>query len=448
MTTPHAEPLTFRGVDRAVLAAALARRLRAAGVSVGVGGVEAFAAALGTADPLGRAGDARRLYWLARVTLVTRHDDLAAFDAVFAAVFGGDAGPRADPHARRTGTAGPRPADRSPGDGSATPGRVSPATPLPWVTRAAVARDAGPDDEDAAPAPDHAASTLRALATTPFDALDDAGLAALADRLEAALAARPERRSRRLDEHPRGVRLLPRPTLARVAATGGEPFELAAGRQRRVPRRLVVLVDVSRSMQPFAAAYLAVARAVARAGTAEVYAFSASLTRLTPALTRRGPDEALRLAEARAVDRFGGTRIATAVRELLADRHAAGCRGAVVLVASDGWDGDDPALLRDAMARLRRRAHRVVWVNPRAAAPGFAPATGGMAAALPYCDALLPGHTLEAIGDVGAALRDPGRRSGSGVSSTASRAPRGGSGPRSRRRRAASPGSRAASARS
>jgi uncharacterized protein with von Willebrand factor type A (vWA) domain len=186
---------------------------------------------------------------------------------------------------------------------------------------------------------------------------------------------------------------------------------------------------------------------VARAGTAEVYAFSASLTRLTPALNRRGPDEALRVAEARAVDRFGGTRIATAVRALLADRHAAGCRGAVVLVASDGWDGDDPELLRDAMARLRRRAYRVVWVNPRAAAPGFAPATGGMAAALPYCDALLPGHTLEAIGDVGAALREPGRRSGPGVSSTGSRAPRGGSGRRSRRRRAASPGSRAASAR-
>jgi hypothetical protein len=199
-------------------------------------------------------------------------------------------------------------------------------------------------------------------------------------------------------------------------------------------------------MQPFAAAYLTVAHAVARAGTAEVYAFSASLTRLTPALSRRGPDEALRLAEARAVDRFGGTRIATAVRALLADRHAAGCRGAVVLVASDGWDGDDPARLRDAMVRLRRRAHRVVWVNPRAAAPGFAPATGGMAAALPSCDALLPGHTLEAIGDVGAALADPGsaRR---GVSSTASRAPRGGSGPRPRPRRAASPGSPAASAR-
>jgi uncharacterized protein with von Willebrand factor type A (vWA) domain len=442
-------PLTFRGVDRAVLAATLARRLRAAGVSVGVGGVEAFAAALGTTGHAGfpgGTGDARRLYWLARVTLVTRHDDLAAFDAVFAAVFGGDAGPRLDPQARRTGAAGPRPADRPPGAGPATPGRVAPATPLPWVTRAAAARAAehGDDADDSSSTPDHAATTLRSLATTPFDALDDDGRAALADRLEAALADRPTRRSRRLDKHPRGVRVLPRPTLARIAATGGEPFDLAAGRPRRVPRRLVVLVDVSRSMQPFAAAYLAVARAVARAGTAEVYAFSASLTRLTPALSRRGPDDALRLAEARAVDRFGGTRIATAVRALLADRHAAGCRGAVVLVASDGWDGDDPALLRDAMARLRRRAHRVVWVNPRAAAPGFAPATGGMAAALPYCDALLPGHTLEAIGDVGAALRAPGTR----LSSTASRAPRGGSGPHPRRRRAASPGSRAASARS
>jgi uncharacterized protein len=452
-------PLTFRGVDRAAPAAAFAQRLRAAGVSVGVGGIEAFAAALGApgaAGPVGAGGaaGARRLYWLARVTLVTRHDDLPAFDRVFAAVFGAG-GLRPDPPSRQASDRRDPavPADRPPATGGPeTAGRVTATAPLPWMTRSAAPDDHGDDDgDDAAAAPDYAASTRRALATTPFDELGDDGLAALADRLEAALARRPTRRSRRLDDHPRGVRVLPRATLARVLVNGGEPFELVTGRPRRVPRRLVVLCDVSRSMQPFAAAYLHVARAAARSGDAEVYAFSSSLTRLTPALDRRGAAEALQCAQERVTDRFGGTRIATAVRGVLADRHAGGCRGAVVLVASDGWDGDDPALLRDAMARLRRRAHRVVWVNPRAAAAGFEPRAGGMAAALPYCDALLPGHTLAAIGDVANALAGldrPGGAAGAAVSSRASRAPRGGSAPRRPPRPAASPGSPAASARS
>jgi uncharacterized protein with von Willebrand factor type A (vWA) domain len=438
----------LRGADRAALAAGLARRLREAGVAVGVSGVEAFAAAL--AATAGTAPfEARRLYWLARVTLVSRHDDLAAFDRVFAAAFGG-AGLRLDPAARRAAAApaaparaaSPPSAGRRLPRGSAVPGVTPAAAALPWIART------GSSVADAARAvPDPAASTVRAVAATPFEVLDPEGLARMSDSLAAVLAHRPVRRSRRTDEHPRGTRVLPRATLARSTARGGgEPLELAVGRARAVPRRLVVLCDVSRSMQPYATAYLHLARAAARAGNAEVYAFSHDLTRLTPVLSRRGAAEALELATERVTDRFGGTRIATSVRALLADRHARECRGAVVLVASDGWDGDDPALLRDAMARLRRRAHRVVWVNPRVAAAGFAPLAGGMAAALPHCDALLPGHTLEAMTDVAAALRDPRQRPG-GVSSRGSRAPRGGSGPSRRPRRAASPGSPGASGR-
>jgi uncharacterized protein with von Willebrand factor type A (vWA) domain len=429
-------PPLFRGTDRAAFAAALARRLRDGGVPVGVSGVEAFAAAL-TAEP--ETPDAARLYWLARLTLVVRHDDHPAFDAVFAAVFGA-AGPRVDPAARRAGQhPATRPLDRAPGTGPAADGAAGAPAALPWITRAATGPGAG--DDAARAVPYHAASARRALAEVPFDALDPDDLAALGDDLEAAFARRPLRRSRRVDGHPRGVRVLPRATLARTLANGGEPLDVVTGRARPVPRRLVVLVDVSRSMQPFAAAYLHLARAAVRSGNAEVYAFSHDLTRLTPMLARRGAAAALEQASAAVEDRFGGTRIATAVRGVLADRHAAGCRGACVLVASDGWDGDDPALLDGAMTRLRRRAHRVVWVNPRAAAPGFAPATGGMAAALPHCDALLPGNTLAAVADVARALE-------AGLSSRGSRAPRGGSARPRRPRRAASPGSPAASARS
>jgi uncharacterized protein with von Willebrand factor type A (vWA) domain len=445
----------FRGVDRAALAAGLAARLRAAGVAVGVSGVEAFAAALVAVPDAVDSGDARRLYWLARVTLVSRHEDLAAFDAAFDAVFR-DAGLRLDPASRRAagpaGRAGPAGATRPPtGDGAAVPGAANDsAAALPWISRARP-DDEADDEHDARAAPEPAASAWRALATTPFEALDADGLAALGDRLEAAFARRPTRRSRRTDEHPRGRRVLPRATLARALAYGGEPLDLATGRARAVPRRLVVLVDVSRSMQPYATAYLHLARAAVRSGDAEVYAFSHTLTRLTPALGRRGAAEALDLATARVTDRFGGTRIATSIRGVLADRHAGGCRGAVVLVASDGWDADDPALLDAAMARLRLRAHRVVWVNPRVAAGGFAPLTGGMAAALPHCDALLPGHTLEAVAEVAGALgAAPGARlsSGGSLSSRGSRGRRGGSVPPRRRRPAASPGSRAGSPRS
>jgi uncharacterized protein with von Willebrand factor type A (vWA) domain len=103
-------------------------------------------------------------------------------------------------------------------------------------------------------------------------------------------------------------------------------------------------------------------------------------------------------------DRFGGTRIASNLRALLASHHGGATRGAVVIIASDGWDSDDPAALAAVMARLRRRAHRVIWMNPRAAAPGFEPLVGAMAAALPHCDELLPAHNLRALAGVIAAI--------------------------------------------
>jgi uncharacterized protein len=117
-------------------------------------------------------------------------------------------------------------------------------------------------------------------------------------------------------------------------------------------------------------------------------------------LAHASPESAVDLATEKVADRFGGTRIATNLRALLGSHHGERCRGAIVLVASDGWDSDPPEELARAMARLRRRAHRIVWLNPRAAAEGFAPLAGGMAAALPYCDALLPADTVGGLADV------------------------------------------------
>ena len=147
---------------------------------------------------------------------------------------------------------------------------------------------------------------------------------------------------------------------------------------RRVPkpRPVVTLLDVSRSMQAETTPLLHLMRALTVATGAEGFAFGTSLTRLTRVLAAPGPAEAaVAAAGARVADPFGGTRIAASLRDLIASPHEPRLGGAIVVICSDGWDSDAPDRLADAMARLRRRAHRVVWVNPRAGTPGFAPAS-------------------------------------------------------------------------
>jgi hypothetical protein len=156
-----------------------------------------------------------------------------------------------------------------------------------------------------------------------------------------------------------------------------------------------MLCDVSESMRSQAAAYLHLMRAFTLVADAEVFAFGTALTRLTPALRHSSARAAIDLATAAVTDRFGGTRIATNVSALLDTHHGNALRGAVVIVASDGWDSDPPECLAAAMARLRRRAYAILWLNPRAGAPGFTPRVAAMAAALPHCDMLLPAATFE-----------------------------------------------------
>lgn len=254
--------------------------------------------------------------------------------------------------------------------------------------------------------PERLPSDAESVADTPFDALDPAELALLDEWLVSALRRWPKRRSRRLSPHHAGSRVGLRQTMARARRTGFEPIDLVRTKAVRRPRRMVMLCDVSQSMQHHAAAYLHLMRAVVMATDAEVFAFSTSLTRLTAVLTHHSPEIAIEQATLKVADRFGGTRIATNLRWLLSSWHGDSCRGAIVVVASDGWDSDPPATLAAAMARLRRRAYRVVWLNPRLSAPGFAPLVGGMVAALPYCDTVLPADTIRALSDVVAAIVD------------------------------------------
>jgi uncharacterized protein len=378
-------------VDRAAFATALATRLRARGVQVGF--PADLARALAAAPPLSRTA----LYWTARTTLVRRHADLAAFDAVFAAVFD-DSTTGLDPHGRRDS----RPAPSTGDTHVAVPDRGS--TPesgggLPWATLPP-AVDAAEDTDSPVGFPQRLPSELAALADVPFERLTPAQLAELGRWLEAALATWPTRRSRRTRTDPRGKRIAMRPTLARARRTGWEPIRLVRVRQVHRPRRIVLLCDVSQSMQAQATAYLHLMRAFAVRADAEVFAFATRLTRLTPTLAHRSAEEAIEQATALVTDRFGGTRIATNIQALLTSRHRNAVRGAIVVVGSDGWDSDPPAAVAAAMAKLRRRAHRVLWMNPRAGAPEFRPTVSTMAAALPYCDELLPAATFGSLAAV------------------------------------------------
>jgi hypothetical protein len=210
-------------------------------------------------------------------------------------------------------------------------------------------------------------------------------------------ATRPSRR-RTATRRSRGAPDLRR-TVQRSLRAGGEP----AARAFTVPgtqfRRLVLLLDVSGSMEPYARAFVRFLHAaVVGRGRVEAFAFGTRLTHVTRELSSRDPDAALRAASQRVVDWAGGTRLGENLREFNDRWGVRGmARGAVVVVVSDGWDRGDPEVLAEQMGRLSRVAHRIVWVNPLKASPGYAPLARGMAAALPYVDEFVEGHSLAAL---------------------------------------------------
>ncbi|HET6989203.1 MAG TPA: VWA domain-containing protein [Kribbella sp.] len=391
------DAVLFRAVDRAAFAVAFSERLRAAGVSVDLTATETFTEAL-TVQP---APNRRRLYWLGRVTLVRHRQDLDRYDSVFAAVFA-DAVLPVDPHTRRT-PLGSAP-DRDPGNGTPTTSSLQAGEGLPWITLPALSGRVE-DGSTGLPLPERLPSALAGVRDTPFDALDPELLAAVGAWLETARERWPTRRTRRMTRRGGGATIDLRATMARSRRTGWEPTELVRTGPVHKPRRLVMVCDVSQSMQPFITPYLHLMRAATVTANAEVFAFGTTLTRLTAVLAHRDVAVAVDQATHLVADRFGGTRIATNLSALLRSRYGSIVRGAVVIIASDGWDSDDPAQLARAMARLARRAHRVIWMNPRVASPDYEPLTGALVAALPYCDALLPGNTLDALAEVVSSTR-------------------------------------------
>jgi uncharacterized protein with von Willebrand factor type A (vWA) domain len=248
------------------------------------------------------------------------------------------------------------------------------------------------------------ASDAERLAERSFAALEPHELAALRRLMARLELSTPQRRSRRARRGRRGERIDLRRTIRASLRTGGDPVRLARRRRRTRPRRLVLLCDISGSMEPYARAYLQLLQSAAGGGArAEAFVFATRLTRLTRALRGRNPEAAIQRAAHTASDWSSGTRIGDALEAFNARYGRRGmARGAVVVVLSDGWEHGDPALVGREMERLARLAHRIVWVNPRAAADSFRPLTGGMVAALPHVDTLLSGHSfaaLEAVAD-------------------------------------------------
>ena len=358
--------------------AQLAGAMRASGARVGVGELLAAHRALAAVDPSSRE-DA---FFALRAALCSTRAELALFAEAFAAVF---AAPGQDEH----------------GD---------PLHELGEIQRAALPRIGIPAQGDASPEildlPVPAAySDEELLREKDFGEYTDAERA-VARRLLTRIAARAPRRlsrrtrptRRRRDTHDL------RATVRASLRHGGELME----RRYREPgvraRRVVLVCDVSGSMAPYARMLLQYLQAsVAARARVEAFVFGTRLTRVTRDLEGRDPDRALQRAAERVTDWSGGTRIGAALAELNREHGRRIGRGAVVVVLSDGWDRGEPDLLAAEMARLRRTAHRLLWLNPLAADPRYEPLTRGMQAALPYVDHLLPGNSiasLEALADV------------------------------------------------
>jgi uncharacterized protein len=237
---------------------------------------------------------------------------------------------------------------------------------------------------------------------------------ALVRELAGRLAfATPPRSSRRRQRSPKGADLDVRAILRRARRTAGEPVASRRRRRRSRPRRLVLVCDISGSMEQYTRAYLELLMSGVAGAHAEAFVFATRLTRLTRALRGVSPSVALDRAARAAPDWAGGTRIGEALKTFNDEHGQRGvARGAVVVVLSDGWDCGDSTVLGREMARLARLAWRIVWVNPRKASPAYEPLTAGMAAALPHADAFVSGHSLAALDKVLAAISADGLPAG------------------------------------
>jgi hypothetical protein len=358
------------------------RVLREAGLEIGPGRVTDALRALDAVD-LARRDD---VYFSLRQTLVSRHDELAVFDRAFEAWF----------------LRAPVPAPRR---------TREPEQVLRVVEAAGGPRTEGGEEQDGDPL--HlGASAHEVLRDKDFADLGEDELRRLRDLMARIARTRPMRRSRRRTRDPHGDGLDVRALVRRSLRTGGDPVERPLRARKSVPRRLVLLCDVSGSRDSYARALLLFLHATVGTGRGvEAFAFGTRLSRLTPDLATRDPEAALARCTEAVVDWGSGTRIGASLREFneIYGRRALS-RGAIVVVVSDGWEREDPGLVGREMARLSRAAYAVIWVNPLKGNPDYQPLAGGMRAALPFVDRFLAGHNLRSLEELATVLAGIERR--------------------------------------
>jgi uncharacterized protein with von Willebrand factor type A (vWA) domain len=354
------------------VAVAFARVLRGAGIDVPVGATLTFAHALACVGMTQRAS----VYWAGRASLLTAPEQIATYDRAFDAFWL---------------------AVESEGEAEVT------------VEEIVLALDVAETDAADAPALDDGrerpvltvrwspTEVLRHRDFASYTTAEFAEARRLMDDLRFAGARRRSRR-RRTSHRNRGTPDVRR-TVRRSLRAGGEPVRRAFSEPGERTRRVVLLLDVSGSMEPYARAFVRFLHAAVVSRTrVEAFALGTRLTRVTRELMSRDPDAAVTAAASRVIDWSGGTRLGDGIRQFNDEWGMRGmARGAVVVVFSDGWDRGDPAVLAEQMTRLARVAYRVVWVNPLKATPGYAPLAQGMAAALPFVDEFVEGHSLAAL---------------------------------------------------
>ena len=365
------------------------RILREAGLEVGPGRMQDALLGLASVDITNRDD----VYWALRCTIVSRRDDIEVFDAAFAAFW--ERAPRIELQQRPIDLGVDMPEDNQKDD---SPEAVEAHAMGPEVRDGQDDDESGDDDEkeETASAVWSADEQLRDRDFARYGPDEIRRARALVARIA---RASPRRRSLRKQPANSGRTFDPRRTLREAMRTGGVPIERAWREPKYVPRKIVYLVDVSGSMEPYARAMVMFLQAAVRAGRhVEAFTFGTRLTRLTPHLAGRDPDRALANAARAVPDWAGGTRIGEnlkAFNDVWGRRGTT--RGAIVVIASDGWERGDPTLLAEEMKRLHLAAHRIVWTNPLAGGEGYRPLVAGMQAALPYVDDFLPGHNLRAL---------------------------------------------------
>ena len=362
------------GPEAERIAVAFARVLRGAGLEVPVGRAVTFAQAL-TLTGVDRS---EPVYWAGRTTLLGRPEDIPAYDRAFDAFW-----------RQRLGI-------------------LIAKTPPVELTIVLDTEDedsgAGADDEEPVE-PEGPTLVVRwsrqeVLRHKDFAAythaeFEEARRLMNDVRLHGALRRSRRRRPSRKAEGRPDLRR----TVRRSLRSGGEPIRRAFSEAGERPRRIVLICDVSGSMEPYSRALVRFLHAaVVGRGRIEAFALGTRLTRITRELSSRDPDAALARAAQSVPDWSGGTRLGEGLRAFNDQWGVRGmARGSVVVILSDGWDRGDPALLGEQMQRLQRVAYRTVWVNPLKASPGYAPLAAGMAAALPYVDEFVEGHSLDSL---------------------------------------------------